>query len=354
MMKVDLEKLLKEKKISQRTFDKVTIAKQIIERKYNLQGSKYTEWNNIIEKINSLDISEDQKDKIKQEIYNQEVTKYRKAREKQSIRDYESISIIGRGAFGEVHVCREKKTGQIVAVKKIKKDVLIIKNQVIHVRNEQLFMSRVKSPWIVELKASFQEDDYLYLVMEYLPGGDFMNLLIKKDILTEEEARFYTAELILSIESIHKLDCIHRDIKPDNVLIDKTGHIKLSDFGLAKVSDKIFEKKEEIDDFEPNSHQKNYSCVGTAYYVAPEVLKKKGYGPEIDWWSVGVIFFEMLVGYAPFCSKETSEVCYKVLNWKQYLKIPSKVKISEEAQDLIFKMNTGSFENYSKVDEVNE
>ena len=344
LQKTSLEKLLKDKKISQRTFDKVTIAKQIIERKYNLQGSKYLEWNNIIEKINSLDITEEQKDKIKKEIYNQEVTKYRKAREKQSIRDYESLSIIGIGAFGEVHVCREKKTGQIVAVKKIRKDILVIKNQVIHVRNEQLFMSKVKSPWIVELKASFQEDDYLYLIMEYLPGGDFMNLLIKKDILTEEEARFYTAELILSIESIHKLDCIHRDIKPDNVLIDKTGHIKLSDFGLAKVSDKIFEKKEEIEDYEPNTHQKNFSCVGTAYYVAPEVLKKKGYGPEIDWWSVGVIFFEMLVGYAPFCSKETSEVCYKVLNWKKYLKIPSKVKLSKEAEDLISKLINNSNE----------
>ena len=338
LQKDNLEKLLKEKRISQRTFDKVTIAKQIIERKYNLQGAKYSEWNNIIEKINSLEVSDEQKDKIKQEIYNQEVTKYRKAREKQSIREYESLSIIGRGAFGEVHVCREKKTGNIVAVKKIRKDVLVIKNQVIHVRNEQLFMSKVKSPWIVELKASFQEDDYLYLVMEYLPGGDFMNLLIKKDILSEEEARFYTAELILAIESIHKLDCIHRDIKPDNVLIDKTGHIKLSDFGLAKVSEKIFSQKEEIDDYKPNSHQKNYSCVGIAYYVAPEVLNKKGYGPEIDWWSVGVIFFEMLVGYAPFCSKETSEVCYKVLNWKKYLKIPSKIKISREAEDLIMKL----------------
>ena len=344
IQKDNLEKLLKEKIISQRTFDKVTIAKQIIERKYNLQGAKYSEWNNILEKINSLEISEDQKDKIKQEIYSQEVTKFRKAREKQSIREYESLSIIGRGAFGEVHVCREKKTGNIVAVKKIRKDVLVIKNQVIHVRNEQLFMSKVKSPWIVELKASFQEDDYLYLIMEYLPGGDFMNLLIKKDILTEEEARFYTAELILAIESIHKLDCIHRDIKPDNVLIDKTGHIKLSDFGLAKVSEKIFSQKEEIDDYKPNSHQKNYSCVGTAYYVAPEVLNKKGYGPEIDWWSVGVIFFEMLVGYAPFCSKETSEVCYKVLNWKKYLKIPSKTKISREAEDLIMKLINNSNE----------
>ena len=342
--KVDLDKLLKSKKISQSTYDKVTIAKQIIEQKYNLKNIKNSEMNQIFSKIDSLSISQSQKEQIKQEIHSQESAKYRKLREKQSIRDYTSLAIIGRGAFGEVHVCREKKTGQIVAVKKIRKDVLKIKNQVIHVRNEQLFMSKVKSPWIVELKASFQEDDYLYLVMEYLPGGDFMNLLIKKDILTEDEAKFYTAELILAIENIHKLDCIHRDIKPDNVLIDKTGHIKLSDFGLAKVSPKIFEinNNNENIDFKPDSHQKNYSCVGTAYYVAPEVLKKKGYGPEVDWWSVGVIFFEMLFGYAPFHSKETNQVCHKVLNWQKYLVIPSKIKISKEAEDLIWKLINNS------------
>ena len=343
--KVDLDKLLKSKKISQSTYDKVIIAKQIIEQKYNMKNIKNTEMNQIFSKIDSLNISQSQKEQIKQEIHSQESAKYRKLREKQSIRDYTSLAIIGRGAFGEVHVCREKKTGQIVAVKKIRKDVLKIKNQVIHVRNEQLFMSKVKSPWIVELKASFQEDDYLYLVMEYLPGGDFMNLLIKKDILTEDEAKFYTAELILAIENIHKLDCIHRDIKPDNVLIDKTGHIKLSDFGLAKVSPKIFEinyNNNENIDFKPDTHQKNYSCVGTAYYVAPEVLKKKGYGPEVDWWSVGVIFFEMLFGYAPFHSKETNQVCHKVLNWQKYLVIPSKIKISKEAEDLIWKLINNS------------
>ena len=323
--KVDLDKLLKSKKISQSTYDKVTIAKQIIEQKYNMKNIKNSEMNQIFSKIDSLNISQSQKEQIKQEIHSQESAKYRKLREKQSIRDYTSLAIIGRGAFGEVHVCREKKTGQIVAVKKIRKDVLKIKNQVIHVRNEQLFMSKVKSPWIVELKASFQEDDYLYLVMEYLPGGDFMNLLIKKDILTEDEAKFYTAELILAIENIHKLDCIHRDIKPDNVLIDKTGHIKLSDFGLAKVSPKIFEinNNNENIDFKPNSHQKNYSCVG-------------------DWWSVGVIFFEMLFGYAPFHSKETNQVCHKVLNWQKYLVIPSKIKISKEAEDLIWKLINNS------------
>ena len=351
---IPLEQLLKENKISQRTYDKVKVAKQYIEHRYNLKSAKNLEWNEIINRINSLKICDKEKQKIKKEIYKQEMIKSRKSREKQSIHDYESIAIIGRGAFGEVHVCREKKTDKIYAIKKIKKNILILKNQIIHVLNEQIFMSRAKSPWIVELKASFQEDDYLYLVMEYLPGGDLMNLLIKKDILTENEAKFYISELILAIESIHNLDCIHRDIKPDNILIDCNGHIKLSDFGLAKISDKLYEKENEKlknylnekknsdNNEEKMTHNKNFSCVGTAYYVAPEVLNKKGYDKEIDWWSVGIIFYEMLVGYAPFCSKETSEVCYKVLNWKQFLKIPSKVKISEEAQDLIFKMINNS------------
>jgi serine/threonine kinase 38 len=337
--RLSLEELLKQKKISQRTYDKVTIGKQIIERKYNLKSMQVSEWSYIFDKINSFDLKEEEKEKIKKDIFTQESSKYRFLREKQTIRNYESLAIIGRGAFGEVHVCRDKSNGEIVAIKKIKKEVLYIKNQVLHIRNEQILMSKVRSPWIVELKASFQEDDYLYLVMEFLPGGDLMNLLIKKDILTEDEARFYIAELILSIESIHKLDCIHRDIKPDNILIDKTGHIKLSDFGLAKISEKLFEQNNiKYSNDNVNKHERNYSCVGTAYYVAPEVLTKSGYGPEIDWWSVGVIFFEMLAGYAPFCSKETSEVCHKILNWEKYLKIPSKIKISPEAEDLISKL----------------
>ena len=352
--KLSLDKLLKSKIISQRTYDKVKIAKEYIETKYNLKSLASNKLTNILQNIKNLNINEEEKLKIIKEINDIQIQKIRKNREKQTIREYESLSIIGRGAFGEVHVCREIKTGKIYAVKKIKKDVLLEKNQIIHIRSEQQFMSKVKSPWIVDLKASFQEDDYLYLIMEFCQGGDFMNLLIKKDILTEEEARFYTAELILAVESIHKLDCIHRDIKPDNILIDKNGHIKLSDFGLAKISEKLVQPQNFKNNKNRPTHQKNYSCVGTAYYVAPEVLKKTGYSEDIDWWSVGVILFEMLVGYDPFCSEKTKDVCYKVLNWKEFLKIPDDVIISPEAEDLIAKMVNDSDKRLGKngVDEI--
>ncbi len=341
-----LETLLKSKLISQKTYNKVTITKKYIERKYNLKTIQNTEFNEIINKINQLSIPEDEKEKLKKNIYEKEIKKKRKTQQKQTIYNYESLKIIGRGAFGEVHVCREIKTGKIYAIKKIKKETIELKNQLMHIRNEQLLMSKVKSPWIVELKSSFQEGDYLYLVMEFLAGGDLMSLLIKKDILTENEAKFYIAEIILAIESIHKIDCIHRDIKPDNILIGKNGHIKLSDFGLAKVSDKLYNNYNGINNInnlkdnqnEKMTHKKIYSCVGTAYYVAPEVLNKSGYNSEIDWWSVGIIFYEMLFGYAPFASKETKQVCYKVLHWENFLKFPNNIKISKQAEDLIRKL----------------
>ena len=351
-----LDTLLKSKKISQRTYDRVKVAKEYIENKYNLKSVISTKWSNVIQKIKNLNINESQKQQIIDEINQIEIQKSRKIREKQTIREYESLKIIGRGAFGEVHVCREIKTGKIYAVKKIKKDVLLQKNQVIHIRSEQQIMSKIKSPWIVDLKASFQEDDYLFLVMEFCQGGDFMNLLIKKDILTEKEAKFYIAELILAVDSIHKLNCIHRDIKPDNILIDKNGHIKLSDFGLAKISDNFGNNinNKFINNKKRPTHQKNFSCVGTAYYVAPEVLKKTGYSQDIDWWSVGVIFFESLVGYAPFCSEETKDVCYKVINWKKFLKIPDDIIISREAEDLISKLINNSDERLGRngVEEI--
>ena len=351
---VPLESLLHQKKISRLTYDKVLIVKKYIERKYNLIKIKKLEDTIIKEKLKALNFPEKEKQEIQKEIQMKEKQRIIKIREKMSIFDYESLNIIGRGAFGEVHICRNKKTGEIVAIKKIKKEVLFQKNQIRHTRDEQDFLSKIKSPWIVELKASFQQGDFLYLIMEYLPGGDFMGLLIEKDVLTEEQARFYVCELILAIESVHKLNCIHRDIKPDNILIDKNGHIKLSDFGLSKVPDSLSKEDFVNENASKNGHSRNFSCVGTAYYVAPEVLEKKGYNEEIDWWSLGVIFYEMLVGYAPFYSNKTPDICYKILHYQKYLQFPEHVHISNTAKDLITKLLTNSSTRLGKkgADEI--
>ena len=340
LLNLSLEELLSQGKITEQTFQKVISAKKCIERKYNMIKLKKVENNILQEKLKSSGLPESKRLEIVEEINQKEIKNIQKKLEKLSVKNYQSLSVIGRGAFGEVHICREIKTGEIVAIKKIKKENLLKKNQIKHTLDEQDFLSKVESPWIVKLKASFQEGDYLYLVMEYLPGGDLMGLLIARDIFTEEESKFYICEMILAIDSIHELNCIHRDIKPDNVLIGKDGHIKLTDFGLAKISDNVF--KEDIIDYKydekKNRHNRNYSCVGTAYYAAPEVIKKTGYGQEVDWWSLGVILFEMVAGYAPFCSKKTKDVCYKVAHFEKYLKFPSRCKASKECRDLIMKL----------------
>ena len=333
-----LEDLVNQNKISKSTFDKVIIAKKFIERKYNLIKIKKMENEVIKEKIKNSKLPIEKKEEIYNEINEKKKKTFEKKREKLTIYDYEPLNLIGKGSFGEVHVCRNKKTNEIVAIKKIKKSMVKQKNQIKHIKDEQDFLSKIKSNWIINLKCSFQEGDFLFLVMEFLPGGDLMNLLILKDTLNEEEAKFYLCEMILAIEAIHNLDCIHRDIKPDNILIGKDGHIKLSDFGLAKIADNIF--KEDIINYKGNHHSRNYSCVGTSLYIAPEVLEKKGYGKEIDWWSLGIIFYEMLFGFAPFCSNKNNDICNKILNYEKNLKFPTKIKISDNAKDLILKLIT--------------
>jgi len=171
---------------------------------------------------------------VKMAILHKEAERLRQARQKLDIRDFECLKVIGKGAFGEVRLCRWRVTNEPVAIKKMIKSEMIFKNKVIQAREEKDILANAENLWIVDLKCSFQDDKNLYLVMEYLPGGDLMNLLIKKDILTEDEARFYIAEILLALDSVHKLHYIHRDLKPDNILIDKNGHIKLSDFGLCK------------------------------------------------------------------------------------------------------------------------
>ena len=141
--------------------------------------------------------------------------------------------MIGKGSFGEVRVVQKVDTGKIYAMKTLRKSEMLKKDQLAHVRAERDVLAESNSPWVVQLYYSFQDSAYLYLLMEFLPGGDLMTMLIKYDTFSEDVTRFYIAECVLALEGIHQLGFIHRDIKPDNILIDRKGHIKLSDFGLS-------------------------------------------------------------------------------------------------------------------------
>ncbi|XP_062012520.1 uncharacterized protein LOC133729058 [Rosa rugosa] len=356
------------------TKQKVEAAKQYIENHYKaqmkcLQDRKERRWM-LERRLADAEVSQEDQMNVLKYLEQKETEYMHLQRHKMGVDDFQLLTIIGRGAFGEVRICREKSTGQVYAMKKLKKSEMLRRGQVEHVKAERNLLAEVDSAYIVKLYCSFQDDEFLYLIMEYLPGGDMMTLLMRKDILTEDEARFYVGETVLAIESIHKHNYIHRDIKPDNLLLDRYGHMKLSDFGLCKpLGTNSFPDLSENDSAvgrnlksssQSNQHsnpptpkrtqqeqllhwQKNrrmlaYSTVGTPDYIAPEVLLKKGYGMECDWWSLGAIMYEMLVGFPPFYSEEPMSTCRKIVNWKTHLKFPEEAKLSAEAKDLICKL----------------
>ncbi|XP_043690172.1 serine/threonine-protein kinase tricornered-like [Telopea speciosissima] len=357
------------------TKQKAAAAKQYIENHYkaqmkSLQDRKERRW--VLErKLADADVSPEEQNNLLKHLEKKETEYMRLQRHKMGVDDFELLTIIGRGAFGEVRISREKATGHVYAMKKLKKSEMLRRGQVEHVKAERNLLAEVDSAFIVKLYCSFQDEEFLYLVMEYLPGGDMMTLLMRKDTLTEDEARFYVAETVLAIESIHKHNYVHRDIKPDNLLLDRNGHMKLSDFGLCKPLDcssfpNLTEndsglggnfkstmendrysstppvprrtQQEQLLHWQKNRRMLAYSTVGTPDYIAPEVLLKKGYGMECDWWSLGAIMYEMLVGYPPFYSEEPMSTCRKIVNWRTHLKFPKEAKLSSEAKDLICKL----------------
>jgi len=283
-------------------------------------------------------------------------------RSRLGVGDFESLKVIGRGAFGEVRLVQKVDTGQMYAMKIMRKVDMLEKEQVAHVRAERDVLAEADNPWVVKMFYSFQDSTNLYLIMEFLPGGDMMTLLMKRDTLSEDESRFYMAECVLAIDSIHRLGFIHRDIKPDNLLLDAGGHIKLSDFGLAtglkkahrtefyrdlSVSDYAKEaspandaanSKSRAATWKNNRRQLAYSTVGTPDYIAPEVFLHKGYTGQCDYWSLGVIMYEMLIGYPPFCSENAQDTYRKVMTWKENLIYPPEVPISNNARSLISRL----------------
>ncbi|EGR31189.1 protein kinase domain protein [Ichthyophthirius multifiliis] len=340
--------------------EKAEAARAYIEKKYSKlkvqEKERKEHWDVIKDKIKELNLNEQQEQQITEDIKQQEAQNMRKMRQKMTAQDFEPLTIIGKGAFGEVRICKSKITGEVVAIKKMKKNEMVYKNQVGHVRAERDVLVSANIESIVELRYSFQDDKYLYLVMEFLQGGDLMTLLMEKDVLKEVEAKFYIAEIVLAVEAVHQMNYIHRDLKPDNILLTKEGHIKLSDFGLCKEADinqqkgikqlgeqqislkesQILTNLHEINRIKFNRNRKYlYSTVGTPDYIAPEVFGNQGYTETVDWWSVGVILYEMLVGYPPFYSDDPTTTCKKIIQWKKYLVIPEESNLSIQAKDLI-------------------
>ncbi|XP_047919797.1 citron Rho-interacting kinase isoform X6 [Anser cygnoides] len=255
-----------------------------------------------------------------------------------SVKDFEVKSVVGCGHFADVKVVREKATGDVYAMKVMSKESLLAQEHVSFFEEERSILSQSTSPWIPQLQYAFQDKKNLYLVMEYQPGGDLLSLLNRyEDHLDETMVQFYLAELVLAIHSVHQMGYVHRDIKPENVLIDRIGHIKLVDFGsAAKMTiNKMVNAK---------------LPVGTPDYMAPEMLTglngdgKASYGPECDWWSLGVIAYEMIYGRSPFTEGTSAKTFNNIMNFQRFLKFPEDVKVSGEFLDLIQSLLCGQKE----------
>ncbi|KAK0132271.1 Rho-associated protein kinase 2 [Merluccius polli] len=241
------------------------------------------------------------------------------------LEDFDRVKLIGRGAYGEVQLVRHKASQKVYAMKQLSKFEMIKRSDSAFFWEERDIMAFSDSPWVVQLCCAFQDDHHLYMVMEFMPGGDLVTLTMNYD-LPEGWVRFYTAEVVLALDAIHTMGFIHRDVKPDNMLLDQHGHLKLADFGTCMRMDST-------------GMVRCDTAVGTPDYISPEVLQSEGghgyYGRECDWWSVGVVIFEMLVGETPFYAESLVGTYGKIMDHKNSLRFPEDVEMSRDVRDLI-------------------
>lgn len=229
--------------------------------------------------------------------------------------DFETIKLISNGAYGAVFLVRHKSTRQRFAMKKINKQNLILRNQIQQAFVERDILTFAENPFVVSMFCSFETKRHLCMVMEYVEGGDCATLLKNIGALPVDMVRLYFAETVLALEYLHNYGIVHRDLKPDNLLITSMGHIKLTDFGLSKIglmslTTNLYEGHIEKDAREFLDKQ----VCGTPEYIAPEVILRQGYGKPVDWWAMGIILYEFLVGCVPFFGDTPEELFGQVIS----------------------------------------
>ena len=236
-----------------------------------------------------------------------------------SLEDFDILKLIGRGSFAKVYLVRNKSNQKIYSMKKLDKPFIKQNRQEQHIINERILLAKMDNPFLVKLFCAFQDNKHLYFIMEFIQGGELFFHLHREIRFDDEKTRFYVAELIIALNFLHKNKIIYRDIKPENILLDVEGHIKLTDFGLSKICSR--------------KNEKVYTICGTPFYIAPEIIEKKGYNNAVDWWSLGCLMYEMLDG-KPLFNFYNSNIDIK--EYKKPIKLPNC--FSEEAKDLITKL----------------
>ena len=222
------------------------------------------------------------------------------------ISNYEMLKGLGEGAFGKVYLTRHKAQGTYWAFKQLKKNEIIKSHQVDHLKNECFILYSLEHPFIVRMDSFSQDKRYIFIIMEFVSGGELFKYLRRVGKFNKIQAAFYGAQVAMIWEYIHSLNVIYRDLKPENLLIDKTGYLKLADFGFAKIVP-----------------TRTYTLCGTPEYLAPEVILNKGHGKAVDWWTLGVLIYEMLVGIDPFNDPDPMAMYQNIL--KGVLKFPKHV-----------------------------
>ena len=226
---------------------------------------------------------------------------------KVALEDFDLLKVLGKGGFGKVMLVRKKGTTDIYAMKVLKKEAVIRRNQVTHTKTETHILKQIRHPFLTRMHFAFQSEGKLYMVLNYLPGGELFYRLKREGRFSVERVRLYAAEIGLGLGHLHSLDMIYRDLKPENILLDEVGHICLTDFGLSKESVATVNAAK--------------TFCGTPEYLAPEILQGVGHGKPVDWWSLGTLVFEMLTGLPPFYSRNINHMYEKIL--KAELRCPS-------------------------------